>query len=111
MSTPKALLEAGNGLDGGQPVLQGPRPRRFQDPASRVSESRFRCSGLQVIRPSPQTLSFAFFPFPDGLEVVAQAGATAVIQPGGSVRDKDVIAAADRLNVAMVFTGIRHFRH
>jgi phosphoribosylaminoimidazolecarboxamide formyltransferase/IMP cyclohydrolase len=56
-------------------------------------------------------LSFAFFPFPDGLEVVAQAGVTAVIQPGGSVRDNDVTAAPDRLNVAMVFTGIRHFRH
>jgi phosphoribosylaminoimidazolecarboxamide formyltransferase / IMP cyclohydrolase len=55
--------------------------------------------------------SDAFFPFPDGLEVVAQAGATAVIQPGGSVRDKDVIEAADRLRMAMVFTGIRHFRH
>ena len=55
--------------------------------------------------------SDAFFPFPDGLEVVVEAGATAVIQPGGSVKDADVIAAADRLRVAMVFTGIRHFRH
>ena len=55
--------------------------------------------------------SDAFFPFPDGLEVAAEAGATAVIQPGGSVRDDEVIAAADRLGVAMVFTGTRHFRH
>ena len=55
--------------------------------------------------------SEAFFPFPDGLETVAQAGATAVIQPGGSVRDPEVIAAADRLGAAMVFTGMRHFRH
>jgi len=55
--------------------------------------------------------SDAFFPFPDGVEVAAKAGATAVIQPGGSVRDADVIAAADRHNLAMVFTGIRHFRH
>jgi phosphoribosylaminoimidazolecarboxamide formyltransferase/IMP cyclohydrolase len=55
--------------------------------------------------------SDAFFPFPDGLEVVAQNGATAVIQPGGSVKDQDVIAAADKLGLAMVFTGIRHFRH
>jgi phosphoribosylaminoimidazolecarboxamide formyltransferase/IMP cyclohydrolase len=55
--------------------------------------------------------SDAFFPFPDGLEAVAQAGATAVIQPGGSVKDQDVIAAADKLGMAMVFTGIRHFRH
>ncbi len=55
--------------------------------------------------------SDAFFPFADGLEVVAQAGATAVIQPGGSVRDPEVIAAADRLGIAMIFTGVRHFRH
>jgi phosphoribosylaminoimidazolecarboxamide formyltransferase/IMP cyclohydrolase len=55
--------------------------------------------------------SDAFFPFPDGLEEAARHGATAVIQPGGSVRDADVISAADRLHVAMVFTGVRHFRH
>jgi phosphoribosylaminoimidazolecarboxamide formyltransferase / IMP cyclohydrolase len=55
--------------------------------------------------------SDAFFPFPDGLEVAAAAGATAFVQPGGSVRDDEVIAAADRLGVAMVFTGKRHFRH
>jgi phosphoribosylaminoimidazolecarboxamide formyltransferase / IMP cyclohydrolase len=55
--------------------------------------------------------SDAFFPFPDGLLVAIEAGATAVIQPGGSMRDKDVIEAADEHNVAMVFTGVRHFRH
>jgi phosphoribosylaminoimidazolecarboxamide formyltransferase/IMP cyclohydrolase len=55
--------------------------------------------------------SDAFFPFPDGLEVAAEVGATAFVQPGGSVRDDDVIAAADRLGAAMVFTGKRHFRH
>ena len=55
--------------------------------------------------------SDAFFPFPDGLQAIAQAGATAVIQPGGSMRDADVIAAADRAGLAMVFTGMRHFRH
>jgi phosphoribosylaminoimidazolecarboxamide formyltransferase/IMP cyclohydrolase len=55
--------------------------------------------------------SDAFFPFPDGVIAAAEAGATAVIQPGGSVRDGDVIVAADERNVAMVFTGIRHFRH
>ena len=55
--------------------------------------------------------SDAFFPFPDGVEEAAKAGATAFIQPGGSVRDPDVIAAADRLNLAMVFTGMRHFLH
>jgi AICAR transformylase/IMP cyclohydrolase PurH len=55
--------------------------------------------------------SDAFFPFADGLEAVAAAGATAAIQPGGSVRDEEVIAAADKLGMAMVFTGIRHFKH
>ena len=55
--------------------------------------------------------SDAFFPFPDGLEEAAKHGVTAIIQPGGSVRDAEVIAAADKLNIAMVFTGVRHFRH
>jgi phosphoribosylaminoimidazolecarboxamide formyltransferase/IMP cyclohydrolase len=55
--------------------------------------------------------SDAFFPFRDGLDGIAAAGATAVVQPGGSVRDAEVIAAADEHRMAMVFTGIRHFRH
>ena len=55
--------------------------------------------------------SDAFFPFRDGIDVVANAGATGIIQPGGSVRDEEVIAAADEHDVAMVFTGVRHFRH
>ena len=55
--------------------------------------------------------SDAFFPFPDGLEVAVAAGATAIVEPGGSVRDDKVIEAADRLGVALIFTGVRHFRH
>ena len=55
--------------------------------------------------------SDAFFPFRDGLDAIANAGATAVVQPGGSMRDADVIAAADEHGLAMVFTGRRHFRH
>jgi len=55
--------------------------------------------------------SDAFFPFPDGLIAAAQAGATALIQPGGAIRDDEVIAAADSLGVSMIFTGVRHFRH
>jgi len=55
--------------------------------------------------------SDAFFPFRDGVDVVVRAGAAAIIQPGGSVRDNEVIAAADGHGVAMVFTGLRHFRH
>ena len=55
--------------------------------------------------------SDAFFPFADSIEVAAQAGVTAIIQPGGSIRDAEVIEAADKANIAMVFTGVRHFRH
>ncbi|HEX5498004.1 MAG TPA: bifunctional phosphoribosylaminoimidazolecarboxamide formyltransferase/IMP cyclohydrolase, partial [Thermomicrobiales bacterium] len=55
--------------------------------------------------------SDAFFPFPDGLQAGIDAGVTAVVQPGGSVRDEAVIAAADAAGVAMVFAGARHFRH
>jgi phosphoribosylaminoimidazolecarboxamide formyltransferase/IMP cyclohydrolase len=78
---------------------------------SRVDAAKF--GAMKAILPLSGCVaaSDAFFPFPDGLEVVVSAGATAVIQPGGSVKDPDVIAAADRLGIAMVFTGIRHFRH
>jgi phosphoribosylaminoimidazolecarboxamide formyltransferase/IMP cyclohydrolase len=55
--------------------------------------------------------SDAFFPFPDGIEAAADAGITAIIQPGGSIRDSEVIKAANNANIAMIFTGIRHFRH
>jgi phosphoribosylaminoimidazolecarboxamide formyltransferase/IMP cyclohydrolase len=55
--------------------------------------------------------SDAFFPFRDGVDVAAAAGAKAIIQPGGSMRDEEVIAAADEHDIAMVFTGFRHFRH
>jgi phosphoribosylaminoimidazolecarboxamide formyltransferase / IMP cyclohydrolase len=78
---------------------------------SRVDAARF--GAMKAVLPLAGTVaaSDAFFPFPDGLETVAKAGATAVIQPGGSVRDAEVIEAANRLGVAMVFTGARHFRH
>jgi phosphoribosylaminoimidazolecarboxamide formyltransferase/IMP cyclohydrolase len=55
--------------------------------------------------------SDAFFPFPDNIELAAEAGVTAIAQPGGSIRDEEVIAAADKAGLAMVFTGVRHFRH
>jgi phosphoribosylaminoimidazolecarboxamide formyltransferase / IMP cyclohydrolase len=78
---------------------------------SRVDAAKF--GAMKAILPLAGCVaaSDAFFPFPDGLETVAQAGATAVIQPGGSVNDPKVIEAADKLGMAMVFTGIRHFRH
>jgi len=78
---------------------------------SRVDAARFGAMKAVLPLDGCVAASDAFFPFPDGLETVVNAGATAVIQPGGSVKDPDVIAAADRLGVAMVFTGIRHFRH
>jgi phosphoribosylaminoimidazolecarboxamide formyltransferase/IMP cyclohydrolase len=78
---------------------------------SRVDAAKF--GAMKAVLPLAGTVaaSDAFFPFPDGLEAIAQAGATAIIQPGGSMRDDTVIAAADALDIAMVFTGIRHFRH
>ena len=78
---------------------------------SRVDAARFGAQKATLPLAKCVAASDAFFPFPDGLEVVVEAGATAVIQPGGSVRDAEVIAAANRLGVAMVFTGTRHFRH
>jgi phosphoribosylaminoimidazolecarboxamide formyltransferase/IMP cyclohydrolase len=78
---------------------------------SRVDAARF--GAMKAVLPLAGTVaaSDAFFPFADGLETVAKAGATAVIQPGSSVRDAEVIEAANRLGVAMAFTGVRHFRH
>jgi len=78
---------------------------------SRVDAAKF--GAMKAVLPLKDCVaaSDAFFPFSDGLEAVAAAGATAVIQPGGSVRDEEVIAAADKLGLAMVFTGMRHFRH
>jgi phosphoribosylaminoimidazolecarboxamide formyltransferase/IMP cyclohydrolase len=78
---------------------------------SRVDAARFGAMKAVLPLKGSVAASDAFFPFPDGLETVAEAGATAVVQPGGSVRDDEVIAAADRLGIAMVFTGMRHFRH
>ena len=77
--------------------------------AARLAVMRAREVGLRT--EATVCASDAFFPFRDGLDVVAEAGATAVIQPGGSVRDEDVIAAADERDMAMIFTGLRHFRH
>ena len=81
---------------------------------SRVDSSRiavWKAGEAKLSLKGSAVASDAFFPFPDGLEAAAAAGATAAIQPGGSVKDPEVIAAADRLGVAMIFTGRRHFRH
>jgi phosphoribosylaminoimidazolecarboxamide formyltransferase/IMP cyclohydrolase len=78
---------------------------------SRVDSVKIAVMKAQSSLQGSVVASDAFFPFADGLEEAAKAGAVAVIQPGGSVRDNDVIAAADRLGMAMVFTGMRHFLH
>jgi phosphoribosylaminoimidazolecarboxamide formyltransferase / IMP cyclohydrolase len=81
---------------------------------SRLDSARIASIKAQHAKLSLQgtaVASDAFFPFRDGLDVVVDAGATSVIQPGGSMRDQEVIAAADERGVAMVFTGVRHFRH
>jgi phosphoribosylaminoimidazolecarboxamide formyltransferase/IMP cyclohydrolase len=78
---------------------------------SRVDAVKIAVMKAQQSLANSVVASDAFFPFPDGVEEAARAGAAAVIQPGGSVRDAEVIAAANRLGLAMVFTGIRHFRH
>ncbi len=78
---------------------------------SRVDSVKLAVMKAQTSLAGSVVASDAFFPFPDGVEEAAKAGAVAVIQPGGSVRDGEVIAAADRLGLAMVFTGIRHFLH
>ena len=89
--------EAAVGIGGGQ-------PSRVDAVRIAVSKAGGRALGAVLA-------SDAFFPFPDGIEAAAQAGVTAVVEPGGSVRDRQVIEAADRLGVAMCFTGVRHFRH
>ena len=80
--------------------------------AARKAAGRGEGTGLaEPLTKGSVVASDAFFPFADGLLVAIEAGATAVIQPGGSMRDDEVIKAADDAGIAMVFTGVRHFRH
>ena len=77
--------------------------------SARIASIKAQNAGLSL--GGSAVASDAFFPFRDGLDVVVDAGASCVIQPGGSIRDDEVIAAADERGVAMVLTGVRHFRH
>lgn len=77
--------------------------------STRIAAQKAKHAGLSLV--GSVVASDAFFPFRDGLDVVADNGAVAIIQPGGSMRDAEVIGAADERGVAMVFTGVRHFRH
>ncbi len=78
---------------------------------SRVDAAKIAIAKARVSLKGSSVASDAFLPFPDTLEVAAEAGATALVQPGGSIRDKEVIDTANRLHMAMVFTGVRYFRH
>src|ERR1700743_3145923 len=79
--------------------------------AKKAGEARAAAGWPEPLTKGSAAASDAFFPFADGLLTVAEAGATAVIQPGGSIRADEVIKAADEHNLAMAFTGMRHFRH
>ena len=78
---------------------------------SRVDSVKIGAMRAQLPLADSVLASDAFFPFRDGIDEAAKNGITAIIQPGGSVRDEEVIAAANEHNLAMVFTGIRHFKH
>ena len=78
---------------------------------SRVDSSKIAVMKAQSSLDGTAVSSDAFFPFADGVEAAAEAGATAIIQPGGSIRDDEVVDAANRLGLTMVFTGHRHFKH
>ena len=87
------------------------RRRRADEPGGCRERGCHESARIRSIAVRSVAASDAFFPFRDGLDAVAAAGATAVVQPGGSVKDAEVIAAADEHGLAMVFTGFRHFRH
>ncbi|MBZ0274527.1 MAG: bifunctional phosphoribosylaminoimidazolecarboxamide formyltransferase/IMP cyclohydrolase, partial [Anaerolineae bacterium] len=93
LAVPNATIGVGGGL-----------PSRVDAVQLAVAKAGERAKGAVMA-------SDAFFPFSDNIEVAAAAGITAVIQPGGSIRDNDVIEAANKADIAMIFTGTRHFRH
>ena len=99
-----AILYAGEGRTLGMGAGQMSRVDSSRIAVWKAGEAKLSLAGSVVC-------SDAFFPFPDGLMAAADAGATAAIQPGGSVKDAEVIAAADERGMAMAFTGARHFRH
>jgi phosphoribosylaminoimidazolecarboxamide formyltransferase/IMP cyclohydrolase len=106
-----AIVYAKDGVTAG--IGAGQMNRRD---SARIAAAKAREAAETQGWPEPRTVgsavaSDAFFPFADGLLAAVEAGATAVIQPGGSIRDEEVIAAADEANLAMFFTGMRHFRH
>ena len=99
-----AIVFCGNGMTLGVGAGQMSRVD-----SARIAAIKAQNAGLSLI--GSAIASDAFFPFRDGLDVVVDAGATCVIQPGGSMRDQEVIDAADERDVVMMLTGVRHFRH
>jgi len=99
-----AIVFCGNGMTLGVGAGQMSRVD-----SARIASIKAQNAGLTLT--GSAVASDAFFPFRDGLDVVVAAGATCVIQPGGSMRDDEVVSAADEHNIAMVLTGVRHFRH
>jgi phosphoribosylaminoimidazolecarboxamide formyltransferase/IMP cyclohydrolase len=106
-----AIVYARDGVTAGIGAGQMNRRDSSRIAAIRAKEAAETAGWAQPRTIGSAVASEAFFPFPDGLLAAAEAGATAVIQPGGSMGDDAVIAAADEAGLAMVFTGMRHFRH
>lgn len=106
-----AIIYARDGITAGIGAGQMSRVDSARIAASKAEDARQAAGWAEPRTRGCVAASDAFFPFPDGLLQAAAAGATAIIQPGGSVRDDEVIAAADEAGLAMVFTGMRHFRH
>jgi len=106
-----AIVYAKNGVTAGVGAGQMNRRDSARIAAIRAREAAEANGWLEPRTVGSAVASDAFFPCADGLLAAAEAGATAVIQPGGSIRDEEVIAAADEAGLAMLFTGMRHFRH
>jgi phosphoribosylaminoimidazolecarboxamide formyltransferase/IMP cyclohydrolase len=106
-----AIVYAKDGVTAGIGAGQMSRVDSARIAAAKAREAAAAAGWAEPRTKGSAAASEAFFPFPDGLLAVAEAGATAIIQPGGSVKDDEVIKAADELKLAMVFTGVRHFRH
>ena len=106
-----AIVYAKNGATVGIGAGQMSRVDSSRIAAQKAADAASAAGIVEPLTKGSVVASDAFFPFADGLVAAIQAGATAVIQPGGSMRDNDVIAAADEHGIAMVFTGTRHFRH
>ena len=106
-----AIVYARNGVTAGIGAGQMNRRDSSRIAAAKALEAAETHGWDQPRTVGSAVASDAFFPFADGLLAAVEAGATCVIQPGGSIRDEDVIKAADEAGLAMVFTGMRHFRH